>query len=536
MQLLVLVLLFALAAAIRIVFRRRYRSLSHIRGPPSPSWLFGHDIATVRQQEVGELDFKWVKEYGATWRIASHLGTQVLMTADPKAMQHIFHKSGYNYAKRRDHTEVTKMFTGPGIISAQGEVHQRHRKIMNPAFSAPQLRSFLTLFQDIGTKMCDKWKTEVLDSSSGTVAVNKWLARTTLDIIGEAAFAYDYGALDERNDRLSSVYNNIFLKTSLHPSKWLVFWRSMWNYFPDSLLRYVQYTPTAEHRHMRHMTRVFHEVSSEVLDELTGGISDEDGKKDVMSILVKANSSEDPKTQLDYVEMTAQMQSLTFAGHETTASTLSWMLWELAKHPEYQAKMREEIRATRAAVLARGETRFTIDDLDSMTSVMNAIKETLRFHPIVFGLWREAVHDDVIPLSEPIVSATGEVIDSIPVRAGQWISCSFCAYNRLPQVWGADADTWNPDRFLHIDLTKQVRVGVFANLMTFSAGIRGCIGWRFSVIEMQALAAELLERFEFGLPEEHYEIMRVPAGLMIPLVKDKLELGAVMPLRVSLVH
>ena len=53
------------------------------------------------------------------------------------------------------------------------------------------------------------------------------------------------------------------------------------------------------------------------------------------------------------------------------------MFWELAKHPEYQARMRKEIRATRAAVLARGDTRFTIDDLDSMTSVMNAIKVRL---------------------------------------------------------------------------------------------------------------------------------------------------------------
>ena len=51
---------------------------------------------------------------------------------------------------------------------------------------------------------------------------------------------------------------------------------------------------------------------------------------------------------------------------------------------------------------------------------------------------------------------------------------------------------------------------------------------------MQALAAELLERFEFNLTKEEYDIMRIPAGLMIPLVRDKLELGSVMPLRVSL--
>ena len=51
---------------------------------------------------------------------------------------------------------------------------------------------------------------------------------------------------------------------------------------------------------------------------------------------------------------------------------------------------------------------------------------------------------------------------------------------------------------------------------------------------MQALAAELLERFEFNLPKEEYDIMRVPAGVMIPLIRDKPELGSVLPLRVSL--
>ena len=59
----------------------------------------------------------------------------------------------------------------------------------------------------------------------------------------------------------------------------------MWNYLPDALLPYVRYTPTAEHRHIRHTTRVFQEVSSQVLDEITGDISDKDGKRDVMSIL-----------------------------------------------------------------------------------------------------------------------------------------------------------------------------------------------------------------------------------------------------------
>ena len=100
MQFLILVLLFALLLTVNFIRRRRYRSLKHIRGPPSPSWVFGtsavnamtspappsdsepvgHDVALTRQEEVGELDFAWLKEYGPTWRIGGHLGVRDLCT------------------------------------------------------------------------------------------------------------------------------------------------------------------------------------------------------------------------------------------------------------------------------------------------------------------------------------------------------------------------------------------------------------------------------------------------------------------------
>ena len=68
------------------------------------------------------------------------------------------------------------------------------------------------------------------------------------------------------------------------------------------------------------------------------------------------------------------MQTLTLAGHETTASTLSWLLYELAHKPKFQARVRDEIRAARAQVSARGDSRFNMDDLDGMTDGINGIK------------------------------------------------------------------------------------------------------------------------------------------------------------------
>ena len=89
-------------------------------------------------------------------------------------------------------------------------------------------------------------------------------------------------------------------------------------------------------------------------------------------MIVQANASEDPAYALSDVEMISQMATLTLAGHETTAYTLTWTLWELAKHPECQEKMRAEIAEYRAKLVERGATDFTMDDLEAMPYV-NAI-------------------------------------------------------------------------------------------------------------------------------------------------------------------
>ena len=89
---------------------------------------------------------------------------------------------------------------------------------------------------------------------------------------------------------------------------------------------------------------------------------------------MRANASEDPKTKLDDEEMIAQMATFILAGHETTAATLNWIFYELAKNPEFQEKLRTEIALKRAEVQARGDADFTMDDLESMPYLQATIK------------------------------------------------------------------------------------------------------------------------------------------------------------------
>ncbi|OCH87516.1 cytochrome P450 [Obba rivulosa] len=539
MQVLGVVILVTFAVISVVILHRFFarKTFEHIRGPSSTSWLFGNILEFNRQDQAGDLDFKWCREFGSTWRLNGILGESILMTADPEALRHIFHKSGYSYRKTANDTEVFRIFSGPSIIWASGHVHQRHRKVISPAFSAPQLHTFIPLFQRNIRKVTKIWRNELASRPEGRMVdcVHVWLTKVTLDIIGEAAFDYSFGAMSNAGSRLLDVYTNMFLETSLHPPKLDLLIKASWEYFPVHVLRLVDYLPLKDVMRINQVRKAFHGEAQKLLKDKTKRLmAGEEGKKDIMSVLVRANASEDARARLSNAEMIAQMGTITIAGHDTTATTLTWLLYELSKNPDYQIKMREEIRMIRSSVTARGDTNFSAEDLDAMKYCMAALKETLRYHAIVLGLPRVAEKDDVIPLQYPVVSKSGELIREIPIRAGQQILTSFCAYNRLPRVWGDNADVWDPTRFLDHDVKRETSVGMFSNLMTFSAGVRGCIGWRFSVMESQALIAEILENFEFSPPPNPPEILRLPSSVMAPAVRG--EKGIQMPLQISIVE
>ncbi|KAE9410968.1 cytochrome P450 [Gymnopus androsaceus JB14] len=187
---------------------------------------------------------------------------------------------------------------------------------------------------------------------------------------------------------------------------------------------------------------------------------DTKGSKDVLSVLVRSNLAEDPKKALHEDEVLSQMATLILAGHETTASSCTWLMYEITKNPKDQERILTEIKNTRARV---GNGELTASDYDSMHFFNAAIKEGLRLHPIVPSVAREAGSDDTIPLSYPVITESGEQLSQIPVSKGQRIVLNIGVYNRLTEVWGADANEWNPQRFMH-ESPKSSPLGVYANL------------------------------------------------------------------------
>ncbi|KAG6907508.1 hypothetical protein DXG01_008652 [Tephrocybe rancida] len=205
------------------------------------------------------------------------------------------------------------------------------------------------------------------------------------------------------------------------------------------------------------------------------------------------------------------MRVVILAGHETTANTLSWMLLELSRHPEMQAKLREEIRSVEDAFHARGDSHYTSADLNSMPYLNAVMKETLRFHPVVISIQREAAKEDVLPLSTPITTTSGDVLTELPIPKGTKITAPI-------GVFGEDADVFDPERWLDSRVKKTTSVGVIGNL--------ACIGWKFAMVELQAFIFELVGNFEFLPTNESQEIRREAALVMVPTLAGEVEKGA----------
>ncbi|EKM51202.1 uncharacterized protein PHACADRAFT_165799 [Phanerochaete carnosa HHB-10118-sp] len=423
------------------------------------------------QRNVGDIDFKFVKQYGRVWRMESPMGMEVLAIADPKAshrraLHHCVHKADSFYIKRVETDEAFLKMMGKGLVWASGT---RITYTYTPTASLNHIQ------------LSQKWKDELQSSpySDGMVyPVNKWFSRVTLDILGETAFDYSFGAIDNKENEVSSAVATMFNDSRLHPSKLDLLFKRTWYMVPQPGLQLMRYIPTKEDKRFRRCRKVIDRVSQQLIDEKREALlAESKSNQDIFSVLVRAN------------ELVAQMATLILAGHATTASTLTWMVYELARNQDYQNKMREEIVAARS-----------------------------RLH--------ESAADDVIPLEQPVRTTSGKYVTEIPVAAGQQILFSkrvLSMTGSLPEVWGKDADVWNPMRFVDGDLEKQSGIGLYANLLILF----------FSIAEALAIIVELVEHFRFEPTEDTAKVIRLPSGLMSALTVGKEHEGPQMLVKVS---
>lgn len=177
----------------------------------------------------------------------------------------------------------------------------------------------------------------------------------------------------------------------------------------------------------------------------------------------------------------AELLNILLAGRDTTAALLSNLVWELPRHPAMLARLRLEI----TEIVGDDEEIPTYEQLKSMKYLRAIVNESQRLYPIVPTNSREAIRDTILPHG-----SGPDGTSPILIPKGSYVAYHTYSTHRRPDIFGADADTFNPDRWLK----PGFRPG-WAYL-PFSGGPRVCIGQNFALTEAMFVVVRLLQRFE----------------------------------------
>ncbi|KAM5545445.1 hypothetical protein V8D89_000483 [Ganoderma adspersum] len=479
---------------------------------PAPSFLT-LDVGEAAVRQAWKFWAKHAKTYGPVSLIYGLLGRRVLVIHDPKALHTVMVKDQEFYTNSVAPSNDFAVLLGPGLLSTTGMQHKRQRKLLNPVFSVAHLRDMVEIFYNVAHKAQKAISTRVpADGTAEILDVNGWMARITLEMLGQAGLGYSFDNFVEDSTDPYGESLRMFFPAQ---SRFLLFGAlvMMLSYvMSDAMLRrFFSMIPLKGLQKIMEISATMRKRSQEIIEEKKAALRmgddvmlQEVGEgKDLMSICLKANMAASEGERLSDEELIAQMSTFTLAGMDTTSNALSRILHLLAQHPDVQDKLRAELIEAQGG--PDGDADMSYDELDKLPYLDAVCRETLRVFAPVGLSGRVAMKESVIPFSNPVRGRDGNDMHEIVVPKGTVVITHYQASNSDPALWGEDAEEWKPERWLAPlpSSVEDARIpGVYSNLMTFAAGSRSCIGFKFSQIEMKVVLAVLLPKFSFEVTDQ----------------------------------
>jgi pentalenene oxygenase len=399
--------------------------------------------------------------------VALRLGTRAAyLVNDHKLLHQILVTDAASYVRGK-HFQKARAVAGGGLITASGSNHKRQRTLVLPAFSRASIRRYAEGMTAAVEKSLSTWPdTEPVD------ARKRFLSLTTT-VAGQALFGTQLPASDVAlvEEALPILTRGVNLRV-LDPTG------------------LVEKLPTPGNRNFRDvMTR---------LDELIADLvrrrqSDPPAQDDLLSILVRGYDSRTGRTLTDQ-EVRDEIISILLSSTETTALTLSWACYELARHPEFQEKVQRELDTA----LPAGPVGH--EDLKELKFTQQVVKETLRLYPPTYFLSRE--------------TAQGIDLGGYHLPVGSTLLYSLYAQHRdellFPRAEEFDPYRWDPSRA--IDRT------IVSAYIPFGEGAHRCVGESFATAEATTALAVLLRSRTLRLaPRAHVQqvgtVTLAPRGL-----------------------
>eukprot|EP00871_Galdieria_phlegrea_P003502 jgi/Galph1/4152/GphlegSOOS_G2805.1 len=416
----------------------------------------------------------------------------------PEAAKHVMVKNVRNYIKPRMVRQgLANLLGNKGILLAEGDDHARQRRIILPAFHFEALVQLGSIFRQQGRRVVMRWLETMKQEKKEQLAVDVHLDMTeiTMNVIAISAFGYDPTTASGR--KLYEAYRAIFVQKP--PSRILSLFLFL---LPNWLLRIFPLSRMVrrQQQHVAFVKKKVTEIVQQRREIYERSEKEKNGKarnkpQDLLDMLVAARDTEQQKqsSNLPYLtdeEITSQALTFMAAGQVTTAVLLSWTLFELSIHPEIQTKLREELRTLyekETEELVETENRdkdaLVVEQLDKLPYLDAVLKESLRLHPPVLFVTRQAAQDDEI---------CGTCISK-----GAIVNIPIVAHHRDVKEWGLDADVFRPERFLEENNQNFQRHPM--SWLPFLYGARACTGQRFALLEAKTVLFEMIPRISIQL-------------------------------------
>ncbi|KAJ7289234.1 cytochrome P450 [Mycena rebaudengoi] len=457
--------LYSLFRIFQVIYKEIRSPLRSVAGPRACDWLLGNQVE-IKDNIGGSLERDWFHQYGRTFRINGFFG---------------------NLGR----------IVGPGILVVEDDVHKQQRKIMNPAFGAPQVRELTGIFIEKSLQLRDVWLGEAAKSGGvGNVDGVSWLTKATLDIIGLAGGA--------PRDELDVAFTTI----STTPMNFMSFLKANYPVLRAIPTKMDTIIDNSQAVMLRIGQKLLHESKNAIVE---GGAFQSARTRDLLSLLVRANTSKDiPESQrLSDKDVLARECSSANTGllelNDNDRGSHLPRRWAR----DYENRLRDEL-------LTVSTDNPTMDELNALVYLDYVVRETLRLHAPVPFAGRMAIRDDVIPLSTPYTDVNGTVHESLRILKGQDVVLPIRELNRDPEIWGPDSLEFKCLVFvcyLHCTRSRKFRPerweastaitnsipGAWGHMLTFLGGPRSCIGLRFSLVELKALLFTLVRGLEFEL-------------------------------------
>ncbi|RIB06475.1 cytochrome P450 [Gigaspora rosea] len=341
----------------------------------------------------------------------------------------------------------------------------------------------LTLRPDMVAECANEFITLLNKWTDIPIDVLSLMKRFTAQVLGKLAFKYDMKALDslEEQPYVLEIYNKIFQ----HFLNLLFFIFPFLNLLPLK-------------RNMKEFDNFIFKMIEQRKLEMSKAKNESENTDLLAGILEYASHEEYNYTNK---ELRDDLVNYFLAGHDTTSTSISIILYYLAKYPDIQKKAREEV----INVLGSASNLPTSENLKNLKYLTAIIMESLRLYP-------PAIITSYRKPTKPL-----NLSNKITIPKGANIAVNFWQIHRNPDIWN-DADKFIPERF--INPTKETK----SSWIPFSIGPRNCLGQNFSMMGQKVVIALTLLNFEILLPLNAPHLDEIPLAKTLLLHPKKIDL------------